>query len=197
MVLDLVFISRFAYSGGIPGIVPGDAFDAIFQFANVTMRRNRDGRPGSDGVMAAPSLSLVSRPWYTIFDEDFPTWPRDFSSRACWLISSSWRSKSTVLWVESRSSSWTLKNLGFSWEITQHSGEMDTSQSVNAYNASIHTDGEMSAGTSMTISTFWAVLSTICLILILPSSLTLTIESLTPAVVTPKAVHDDQRAGSR
>ncbi len=60
-----------------------------------------------------------------------------FSFNSSLFISNSFFSKVLVKSVENFKISFTPKNLGFSSTITHAFGEMDTSQSVKAYNASI------------------------------------------------------------
>ena len=62
--------------------------------------------------------------------------------------------------------------------ITHALGEIEISQSVKAYNASMVISGEIPAASSMVISTSAAVLSVTFFIFILPVSLALIIESI-------------------
>ena len=63
------------------------------------------------------------------------------------------------------------------------SGEIETSQLVNAYKASIVLSGDIPDGKWTNISTLEDVLSSIFLILIFPLSLALIIESIKDVVV--------------
>ena len=65
-----------------------------------------------------------------------------FSFSSSLLISSSVLSNFFVDSAEYLSTSFTPKNFGFSLTITQAFGEIDTSQSVKAYKASIVTLGD-------------------------------------------------------
>ena len=69
-------------------------------------------------------------------------------------------------------------NCGVLSIITQQLGDILTSQLVNAYSASIVMSGEVPFIRWITISTFSEVLSSIFLILILPLSLALIIDSI-------------------
>ncbi len=80
------------------------------------------------------------------------------------------------------------KNCGLSFTITQAFGEMDTSQSVNAYRASMVISGEVPGARLTSISISAAVLSTTFLILILPLSFAFTMESMRDEVVVPKGI---------
>ncbi|MCY1521707.1 hypothetical protein D9M68_565320 [compost metagenome] len=62
-------------------------------------------------------------------------------------------------------------------------GEIETSQAVKAYSASMVTSGEIPGASWTTISTLAAVLSSIFLILILPLSFADKILSITDPVV--------------
>ena len=72
--------------------------------------------------------------------------------------------------------------------ITQALGEIDTSQSVKAYSASMVISGDTPGASLIRISMSLAVLSITCLILIFPLSLALTIESIKDVVVVPKGI---------
>ncbi len=65
---------------------------------------------------------------------------------------------------------------------------METSQSVNAYNASTVTSGDVPGVNSIAISTSAAVLSVTFLIFIFPLSFALIMESISEVVVVPKAI---------
>ncbi len=67
--------------------------------------------------------------------------------------------------------------------MTHELGEIDTSQLVNAYRASMVLSLDSSFATWITISTLSAVRSSTRLILILPFSLALMIDSLTDSEV--------------
>ena len=68
----------------------------------------------------------------------------------------------------------------------QESGEIDTSQLVNAYKASIVLSGDIPEGRCIKISTLEDVLSSIFLIFIFPLSFALIIESIKDVVVVLK-----------
>ena len=90
--------------------------------------------------------------------------------------------------VEILSNSWTLVNNGLSSTMTQALGDIDISQLVKAYNASIVTSGEIPLARSIKISTSAAVLSTTFLILIFPLSFALIMESIKEVVVVEKGI---------
>src|ERR1017187_5783305 len=69
--------------------------------------------------------------------------------------------------------------------ITQAFGEIEISQSVNAYNASMVISGEIPGARSMLISTSAAVLSVTFFILIFPLSFALMMLSISWVVVVP------------
>ena len=75
---------------------------------------------------------------------------------------------STVRSVEWRSTSLTPRNSGFSPTITQQLGEMDTSQSVKAYNASIALSDEVPGSRFTNMRAFCEVLSVTLRIFIFP-----------------------------
>jgi hypothetical protein len=81
-------------------------------------------------------------------------------------ISSSFLSKETVWSVFLLRISETVRNSGLSPTITQALGEIETSQSVKAYSASMVLSGETSLLSRILISTLSDVLSSIFLILI-------------------------------
>ena len=70
----------------------------------------------------------------------------------------------------------------------QHNGEIEFSQLVKAYNASIVLSGDILGGKCTNISTFAAVLSSIFLILILPLSLAFRMLSISDEVVVAKGI---------
>ena len=72
--------------------------------------------------------------------------------------------------------------------ITHAFGDMDTSQSVKAYRASMVLSGDTSFGRWMTMFTFPAVRSSIFLILIFPFSFAFRMESMTICVVFPNGI---------
>ncbi len=90
--------------------------------------------------------------------------------------------------AERRRISLTPMNTGLSSTMTQALGEMDTSQSVKAYRASIVLSLDSSAATCIMISTFSAVLSSTLRILILPLSLALMIDSLIDSEVVENGI---------
>ena len=69
--------------------------------------------------------------------------------------------------------------------MTHPKGEIELSQSVKAYKASMVLSGDIPAGRWTSISTDAAVLSSIFLIFILPLSFALRIFSIKPVVVVP------------
>ena len=70
--------------------------------------------------------------------------------------------------------------------IIHANGEIETSQFVKLYSASIVLSGEIPDGMVIAISTFSAVLSSIFLIFILPLSLALRIDCINDVVVVEK-----------
>ena len=103
-------------------------------------------------------------------------------------ISKSWRSSSTVLSVDLRNISETPIKIGLLSSMIQPRGEIDISQLVNAYSASMVLSGEIPEGKCTNISTSAAVLSSIFLIFILPLSLAFSIESINEEVVVAKGI---------
>ena len=77
----------------------------------------------------------------------------------------------------------TPRKHGLFSSITQERGEIDTSQFVNAYNASIVLSGDIPEGKYIRTSTLDDVLSSIFLIFIFPLSFALIIESIKDEVV--------------
>ena len=94
----------------------------------------------------------------------------------------------TVKSVESLNISETPIKTGLLSSITQHKGDIEFSQLVNAYNASIVLSGEIPFGKCTKISTLAAVLSSIFFILIFPFSFAFKIESISDEVVVPKGI---------
>ena len=109
-----------------------------------------------------------------------------FSWSSCSSISSSFFRRETVWSVLYFRISETERNIGLSPTITHAFGEMETSQSVKAYRASIIISGETSLASKMLISTSSEVLSSIFLILILPFSLAFKILSIRSPVFLEK-----------
>ena len=97
-------------------------------------------------------------------------------------------SNSTVLSVEILNISEIPIKQGLLSIITQLSGEIEDSQSVKAYSASIVLSGEIPGGRYINISTFSAVLSSIFLILIFPLSLAFSILSINDEVLVEKGI---------
>ena len=87
--------------------------------------------------------------------------------------------------MDRRSISETPMNKGLLSSMTQPNGEMEFSQLVKAYKASMVLSGDNPEGRCIKISTSAAVLSSIFLIFILPLSLALRIESIKEDVVVP------------
>ena len=108
-----------------------------------------------------------------------------FSSNSPRFISSSALSRSTVFSVLIFRMSVTPKNIGLSFTITHALGEIELSQLVNAYNASMVLSVEIPLGNCISTSTSLAVLSTTFFIFILPLSLAFRILSIRPPVVVP------------
>jgi hypothetical protein len=77
---------------------------------------------------------------------------------------------------------------GLSFSMMQELGESETSQSVKANSASMVLSEEIPGARCTCISTFSAVLSSIFLILILPLSLALMMDSMRVGVVFPKGI---------
>ena len=75
------------------------------------------------------------------------------------------------------------KNFGVLSSITHERGEIETSQSVKRYKASIVLSGEIPVGIVIAISTCSAVLSSIFFILIFPFSFAFSIELINVVVV--------------
>ncbi len=116
------------------------------------------------------------------------------SAKSALRNKSSCSSRDIVWAVLARRISETPRNAGVLPSIIQALGDIETSQSVNAYNASTVWSTETPAGNWISISTRSAVLSTTFRILILPLSLALRIESIIPPVVVPKGISRMMRA---
>ena len=95
-----------------------------------------------------------------------------------------------MLSVERRNISETPTKKGLLSSITQPRGEIDVSQFVKAYKASMVLSGEIPEGKCTNISTSAAVLSSIFFILIFPLSLAFKIESIKDDVLVPKGISD-------
>ena len=78
-----------------------------------------------------------------------------------------------------------LRKCGLSFIMTHEFAESEISQSVNAYSASIVTSGDTSGLRVISMRTVAAVLSSMCLIFILPFSLALFMDSVRLSVVVP------------
>ena len=91
----------------------------------------------------------------------------------------------STLW---RSTSLTVIKRGFWSSITQQLGEMFTSQSLNAYKASIVLSEDTPLARWIWISTSAAVLSSTFLALIFPLSIAFKIESISDVVVLLKGI---------
>ena len=110
------------------------------------------------------------------------------SSISPFLISSSCFSKSNVLSADFFSTLLMVRKCGLLSSMTQQLGEMLTSQSVNAYSASIVLSEEVPGARCTSISTLAAVLSSTLRILIFPLSTAFKIESITVEVVFPYGI---------
>ena len=103
-------------------------------------------------------------------------------------ISNSNFNKRTVVSAVTLRISETPINRGLSPSIIVEFGEIDTSQSVKAYRASIVLSGETPGNKCTIISASMEVLSSIFLILILPLSFALITDSINDPVVVPKGI---------
>ena len=110
------------------------------------------------------------------------------SSNSVSLISSSLFKRKTVWSVFARRISETPINTGFSPSIIDELGDIETSQSVKAYKASIVLSGETPEERWMIISAAADVLSSIFFIFILPFSFALRTESIKELVVVPNGI---------
>ena len=90
--------------------------------------------------------------------------------------------------AEWRSSSPTVRKAGLLSRITQQLGDTATSQSVNAYRASMALSEEVPGSRCTSIIAVWAVLSSTLRIFILPFSNAFSIEAITAEVVLPKGI---------
>ena len=109
-------------------------------------------------------------------------------SSSCNLIFNSNFNNSTVLSTDFLRISVTPINTGLFPSITHEFGEIDISQLVNAYKASIILSGDTPEGKWIIISATAEVLSSIFLIFILFFSVARTIESIKESVVVPNGI---------
>ena len=115
------------------------------------------------------------------------------SSNSPFSISSSFCSSDNVLSVECFKTSLTVRKCGLSSLMTQQLGETLISQSVKAYRASMVLSDETPGARCTRISTFFAVLSSTFLILILPLSFAFRIDSMIDDVVLPYGISEMTR----
>ena len=111
-----------------------------------------------------------------------------FSSNSFRRISNSNFSNSTVLSVQCFRMSFTSIKCGLSPKIIQALGEILTSQSVNAYRASMVLSVEIPGASWISISKSLAVLSTTFFIFIFPLSFAFMMESIMLPVVVPNGI---------
>ena len=128
------------------------------------------------------SRSLYMRCSMNIFSSEAKSWLSRASASA---ISSSRRNMSRVRVTESRSSSVTERNSGLLSRITQQLGEIDTSQSVKAYRASMALSELEPGMRCTTMRASFEVLSSTLRTLIFPFSIAERIEAMSVEVVLP------------
>ncbi len=132
--------------------------------------------------LSSYSLSLYMRSSMNIRSSD-AKWSCSLTSPSC--ISSSFPRIERVCSTLWRSTSLTPMKWGFFSDMTQQLGDTDTSQSVNAYRASMVRSLDVPGSRCTSMLAVSAVLSSTLRIFIFPLSKALSIDSMSVAVVLP------------